>query len=144
MKSLLLGILVIVLAGFGGLVYRNAVEHPLQPIACPLDALVCPDGTAVSRTGPSCAFPACPPPNVSLADVGIAFAAPPGFVEAEFPDAASVAAYALLPTASSTNNALIIVRRYAIAASSTPLATIRETAIGGASGLPAKNQNIHQ
>lgn len=137
MKSLFLGILTIILVGIGGLVYRNAVEHPMRPIACPLDALVCPDGTAVARTGPTCTFPACPPPNVSLADVGIAFAVPAGFVEAEFPDAASVAAYALLPTASSTDDARIVIRRYAIAASSTPLATIRETAIGGASGLPA-------
>ncbi|MDE1919660.1 MAG: hypothetical protein KGH56_03090 [Patescibacteria group bacterium] len=136
MKSLFLGILVIILAGFGGLVYRNAVEHPMQPIACPLDALVCPDGTSVSRTGPSCAFPACPPPNVSLANVGIAFAVPTDFTAAEFPDATAIAAYALPTTASSTGNATIVLRRYAIAATSTALATIQQTAINGPSGLP--------
>src|SRR3989344_4975051 len=103
MKTLLLGILTIVLVGIGGLVYRNATEHPLQPIACPLDALICPDGTSVARTGPSCVFPACPPPNVSLSDVGIAFAIPTNFTEAEIPDAASIVAYALPTTASSTN-----------------------------------------
>jgi hypothetical protein len=31
-----------------------------EPVACPDDAMVCPDGTAVGRTGPSCTFPPCP------------------------------------------------------------------------------------
>jgi len=135
MKSLFLGILVIIIIGIGGLVYRNAVEHPLQAIACPMDALVCPDGTSVGRTGSSCTFPTCPPPNVSLADVGISFAVPAGFVVAELPDAASIAAYEM-PGASSADIASIVIRRYAIAASSTALATIQQTAVGGASGAP--------
>jgi hypothetical protein len=29
-------------------------------VACPTDALVCPDGTALGRQGPNCEFPACP------------------------------------------------------------------------------------
>ncbi|OGG39871.1 hypothetical protein A2118_00050 [Candidatus Kaiserbacteria bacterium GWA2_50_9] len=135
MKSLFLGILAIILIGIGGLVYRNAVEHPLQPIACPVDALVCPDGTAVSRTDSSCTFPACPPPNMSLPDIGISFAVPDGFAGAEFPDAASVAAYEMDAIMSDATSG-IVVRRYEIAASSTALATIQQTAIGGASGLP--------
>jgi hypothetical protein len=47
-----------------------------------------------------------------------------------------VVAYSLPSTASSTEAASIIIRRYAIEASSTPLATIQQTAIGGASGAP--------
>ena len=139
MKTLFLGIALIVLIGIGGLVYRNAVEHPSEPIACPMDAKLCPDGTAVGRTGLSCTFPACPSPNVSLADVGIAFAIPPGFVAAEFLDDASVANYesnSASSGASSTQSGDISIRRYAIAASSTALATIQATAIGGASGAP--------
>lgn len=136
MRSLLLGILLIIILGFGGFFYRNAIEHPTQPIACPLDALVCPDGTSVSRTGLSCTFSACPPPNVSLPDVGISFAIPAGFSAAEVPDATSVAAYEFSVEDSSTQAASIIIRRYAISASSTALATIRQTAIGGPSGLP--------
>ena len=135
MKSLLLGILAIIIIGIGGLVYRNAVEHPLQPITCPLDATVCPDGTSVARTGTSCTFPACPAPNVSLTDVGIAFAVPAGFVTAQIPDAVSIAAYEM-PTASTTENNSIVIRRFPITASSTALATIQQTAIGGASGAP--------
>ncbi len=135
MKGLLLGILLIVILGIGGLVYRNAVEHPSQPIACPLDAEICPDGTSVSRTGLSCTFPVCPPPNVSLLSVSIAFAIPEGFSAVAPPDAASVAAYGM-PIASSTDVNSIVIRRYAIEASTTALSTIQQTAIGGASGAP--------
>lgn len=145
MKSLFFGILVIIVVGVGGLVYRNAVEHPAQPIACPVSDFVCPDGTRVSRTGSSCVFSACLPPNISLSEVGIAFAVPEGFVSAELQDAATIAAYELrLPPMSSTAEAAtsstkvasIVIRRFAITASSTALGTIQQTAIGGASGLP--------
>lgn len=135
MRSLLFGILIIVLVGFGGLVYRNVIEHPSQPIACPMDAQICPDGTSVARTGISCTFAPCQPPNVSLPGVGISFAVPAGFVAAGAQDGSSVAAYEM-QVASSTELASIVVRQYAIAASSTALATIQETAIGGASGAP--------
>lgn len=135
MKSLLLGIVFIIVIGVGGLVYRNAVEHSLRPIACPLDALLCPDGTMVARQGLSCTFPACAPPNVSLADVGVAFVVPTGFTPAPLPDNASVVAYEM-SAAPFADGDTIVVRRYDIPASSTALATIQETAIGGASGLP--------
>ena len=135
MRSLLFGILIIVLVGFGGLVYRNAIEHPTQPIACPMDARVCPDGTSVARTGISCTFASCLPPNVTFSDIGISFAIPAGFITAEVPDAASIAAYETQATAS-TVPASIVIRQYTIAASSTALSTIQQTAIGGASGAP--------
>lgn len=134
MKGFLLGILLIIVVGVGGFVYRNAVEHPNRPIACPLDTLVCPDGTPVARTGESCTFSACLPPNVSLADAGIAFAIPAGMSAAEIPDMASVAAYEHLTEASTS--ARIIIRRYLIDASTTPLTVIQQTAINGTSGLP--------
>ena len=136
MKGLFWGIVLIVVAGIGGLVYRNAVEHPLQQIACPLDAEVCPDGTSVSRTGLSCTFPACPPPNITLPDIGIIFSLPEGFTAAALPDPASIAAYAT-STASSTVSASIVLRHYAINASSTPLAVIQQTAINPVTGAPA-------
>lgn len=141
MKSLFLGILLVIIIGIGGLVYRNAVEHPLQPITCPMDALVCPDGTAVSRTGNSCTFSPCPPPNVSLTNIGISFAVPAGFVIAGLPDATSVAAYEM-PTASSTEVSSIVIRQYVVTASSTTLATIQQTAIGGASGAPVSTTSF--
>lgn len=136
MKKLLVGLLLIIGIGSAGLVYRNAAEHPSKQIACPMDARVCPDGTAVSRVGSSCTFAECPLPNISLPEVKISFALPDGFVATEVPDEASVAAYTLSPFASSTEDSSIIIHRYAISASSTALATIQDTAIGGASGIP--------
>lgn len=135
MKSLFLGILFIIIIGFGGLVYRNAVEHSNRPIVCPMDSLVCPDGTSVARTGMSCTFAMCPPPNVTLADIGISFAVPDGFVTSLLPDTASVVAYEL-STTSSTSPARIIVRRFKIDEQATALATIQQTAVGITSGVP--------
>lgn len=140
MKSLLIGIAVLIIVGIGGVLYRNAIEHPNQPIACPLDAKLCPDGTSVGRTGESCTFPACPPPNVTLADANISYAIPAGFVATGLPDSASIAAYgsAATTTASSTpaQSAAIVIRQYALSASSSPGAVIQATAVGGASALP--------
>jgi hypothetical protein len=31
-----------------------------EPVACTMDAMVCPDGSSVGRTGPHCAFAPCP------------------------------------------------------------------------------------
>ncbi|MBI3572528.1 hypothetical protein HY091_03290 [Candidatus Kaiserbacteria bacterium] len=135
MKSLLIGVVLILVVGLGGFAYRNAVEHPSRPIACPVDAKVCPDGTAVARVGTTCDFPACPAPNVSLADAAIAFALPAGFAATASPDAATVAAYAAT-VASLTAPSEIIIRRYLLDASSTALAVIQETALGMASGAP--------
>ena len=135
MKSLLLGIVAIIIIGIGGLVYRNIVEHPQQPIACPMDAMICPDGTSVVRTGSSCTFTPCLPPNVTFENIGISFAVPIGFVTDELPDAASVAAYKMSATSSTEVNNIVI-RRYEIIASSTALETIQRTAISGTSGLP--------
>ncbi len=141
MKELLLGILFIVALGIGGLVYRNAVEHPLQPIVCPLDAQMCPDGTSVARTGLSCTFPACPPPNVSIADANVAFAVPAGFTSGELLDAASIATYEA-STTSATSTAEILIRRYVVDASSTPLEVIQRTAVSGPSGSPVSMASL--
>jgi hypothetical protein len=133
MKSLFLGIIAIVLAGIGGLVYRNAIEQRGQVIACPVDAKVCPDGTSVGRIGTSCVFPVCPPPNDTISSLGISFAVPDGFERIDLPE--SVVAYQL-QTASSTTLSRIHIHQYPISASSTALKTIQETALGDASGLP--------
>lgn len=135
MKNLLLGVALIVLVGAAGFFYRNAVEHPNQPIACPLDAQVCPDGTSVTRTGLACTFAACPPPNVTLSGLGISFALPAELRETSLADSAGVANYELA-TSSATASGAVSIHTYPIAASSTALATIQKTAIGGASGAP--------
>lgn len=134
MRELLIGVMLIVIVGFGGLVYRNAIEHPNQPIACPMDAKMCPDGTAIARTGSSCTFAECLPPNVSLPAVGISFAVPEGFIAGVLPDGASIASYEDT-SASSTIPSRILIRRYEVASSTTALAVIRQTAINSPSGL---------
>lgn len=134
MKTLFVGIVLIILIGIGGLVYRNAVEHPSQQIACPMDAKLCPDGSSVARTGLSCTFLECPPPNVTIPAANMSFAVPEGFSAAEVPDDTSLAAYAEQGTASTS--ASIIIRQYAVDASSTPLSVIQQTAISGTSGAP--------
>lgn len=50
---LIIGVLVLSGCGSDGI-------RPDEPVACTLDAKVCPDGSAVGRTGPDCAFAPCP------------------------------------------------------------------------------------
>lgn len=135
MKGLLPGVLLIVVVGIGGLVYRNAIEHPARPTVCPIDTHSCPDGRSVSRTGPACTFPVCPPPNVALAGGDVSFAVPAGFKAKTLPDSASVAAY-VGPGNASTSAASIVLRQYTVASSSSPSTVIQETAISGTSGAP--------
>jgi len=50
---------VLILAGGVYFLQKNKISAP-APIACPTDAKICSDGTAVSRTGPNCEFAPCP------------------------------------------------------------------------------------
>ena len=139
MKTLLLGIAFIILVAIGGLVYRNALERPNEPVACPVDAKVCPDGTSLAREGTSCTFPVCPAPNATLDVVGIAFAVPPGYrpgTDGGDGNGAMVASYQSGEIGATSTTERIDIRHYPIEASSTALATIQATAIGGASGAP--------
>lgn len=139
LKGLLIGITLIIIISIGSLIYRNALEHPFQPIICPFDTEICPDGSIVSRIGTSCTFPVCPLPNVSLSNVGIAYAIPQGFAAGLLSDTASVADYQFAASTTSTTtttSAEIIIRRYAIDASTTSLALTETTAVSGISGVP--------
>lgn len=61
MKELLYGIVLVLIVGIAGFFYRNALERPDLPIACPVDAKICLDGSAVEREGSQCEFALCPP-----------------------------------------------------------------------------------
>jgi hypothetical protein len=70
LKTIYVLIAVAVILGVSSLFISNTAEAPngAEPIACTMDAMVCPDGTSVGRSGPSCEF-VCPElPDVS-ADV---------------------------------------------------------------------------
>ena len=72
MRNFLIGVVmwILLVGGFvGGLIFVKYVLMPFvdgetgtmpEIVACPADAMLCPDGSAVGRTGPDCSFPACP------------------------------------------------------------------------------------
>jgi hypothetical protein len=135
MKTLFLGIALIILIGFGGFFYRNALEYSNRQIKCPVDTFVCPDGTKLEHTGLACDFPACPPPNVSIAELGLAFALPEGFEVTANTEPGSVATYKT-PSVTSFEDGSVIIRRYPITASTTALAIIEESSSNNTAGLP--------
>ncbi|MEK7172796.1 MAG: hypothetical protein AAB740_02370 [Patescibacteria group bacterium] len=53
-------VLVLMVGVLVGLKFFNQPEP--EQIACTEEAMLCPDGSAVGRTGPNCDFAACPPP----------------------------------------------------------------------------------
>lgn len=143
MKTLFLGIALIVLVGIGGLVYRNSLTRPVVSTgACTLDAKVCPDGSAVGRVAPDCNFAACPAPNVTLDSAHIVFALPAGYSDAALPDSDAIAAYesadpSVSGTASTSQADELVIHDYAIPSGETGADVMHATAIGDASGLPA-------
>ncbi len=56
---------VLVISTFGALfVFTQSTTPKNEGIACTMDARICPDGSAVGRTGPNCEFAPCPTPPV--------------------------------------------------------------------------------
>lgn len=60
-----LQMIVIVVAGLGtaGIYYLLFQQPAVAPQACTDEARICPDGSAVGRTGPNCSFAPCPSTN---------------------------------------------------------------------------------
>lgn len=82
MRELLAGVVILFVVGVGAFLYRNTMERPgvIAPeVACTMEAKVCPDGSSVGRTGPSCAFAPCAFPNVEIASANVGFVAPEGY-----------------------------------------------------------------
>lgn len=134
MRRLLLGIVFIIFIGFGGFFYRNAIEYRDRQINCPVERLVCPDGTELTHGPLSCEFAACPPPNMTLDELGLTFVLPSEFEAVEA--SGDVVARHEAPGPSALEPKSVEIRKYPLTASTTPLAIIQQTAIGGASGLP--------
>lgn len=84
MKQLVAGIILIVVIALGAFLYRNIIERQhtdTAEVACAMEAMICPDGSSVGRTGPRCEFAACPSVKTSLDAAGISFALPPGYAD---------------------------------------------------------------
>ena len=67
-KLLVIAISMFLLGGLGGyLIGINKVSLPYDKkpngVACTMEALICPDGSSVGRTGPNCEFAPCPRSN---------------------------------------------------------------------------------
>lgn len=50
----------------GGFTTSPKPSTPTEPVACTMEAKICPDGSAVGRTGPKCEFAACPASQSNL------------------------------------------------------------------------------
>lgn len=116
MKQLLAGVVILFVVGIASFLYRNTMERPGAVVprpACTAEARVCPDGTSVGRTGPSCAFAPCPFPNAEFADIGIAFLVPDGYLPGESAYGSDgVRAAFVKPSSGGWPPHTIIVRRY--------------------------------
>lgn len=123
MKELVAGIVLIVVVGLGGFLYRNILERNAVPqpesVTCTMDAMVCPDGSSVGRVGPLCAFAPCPS---SLSAVGVSFSAPEGYSEnkqAIGSDQTLLIAYEKPTTSNTPPPHAVVVRRFEIPAGKT-------------------------
>jgi hypothetical protein len=87
MKTLAFGVVLILLLGIGGFMYRHVMETTApQGVACTMEAKICPDGSAVGRTGPNCEFAACPS-GIALGTVPeMTVTLPAGYAENENPN----------------------------------------------------------
>jgi hypothetical protein len=65
MQKIILGLASFIALGVGGymLYAQNNASSMPEPVACTMEAKLCPDGvTSVGRQGPNCEFAACPAP----------------------------------------------------------------------------------
>jgi hypothetical protein len=53
-------VIVVIIVILGGMGWWFAKHSAPQQIACTMEAKICPDGSSVGRSGPSCEFAACP------------------------------------------------------------------------------------
>lgn len=131
MKQLIAGIVILFVVGVGSFLYRNTMERPgVSPseVACTMEAKLCPDGSSVGRTGPSCAFAPCVFPNIEIAEAGISFVVPEGYVADENAygaDPDMLAAF-VKPSLSGNPQHTIIVRRHPIPVGETAEAVLLE------------------
>jgi hypothetical protein len=122
MKELALGVVVILVLGVGGFLYRNTMERPIPgPNACTLEAKLCPDGSGVGRSGPDCSFAPCAFPNVEIPEAGISFAVPPEYeqVLTGAPNQETLRIFSK-PSLSPSVQHTIHVKRYTIPAGTSP------------------------
>lgn len=158
MKQLLALIVLVVVFGLAAFLYRYEIERPagihIPPsgsatstphVACTAEAKICPDGSAVGRSGPSCSFTACPSPNVELTSgsTTLAFVLPSGYAvntNALGSDQTLIAAYERASKSADAPHA-IVVRMYPIPAGETAQQVMIENTMFESSGMTATSTN---
>ncbi len=74
MSKILTIIFVILVFILGALFYiynPDPIEYKIEkPVACTTEAMLCPDGSYVGRSGPKCEFKACPIPKDAILEDG--------------------------------------------------------------------------
>jgi hypothetical protein len=152
MKQLFLFIILLIIFGVAGFLYRATLQAPTQntntapgAVACQADAKMCPDGTSIGRSGPSCTFAACPLPNVEIPEAGLSFVLPRGFTADEHAYGADTSLLGAFVTSSivSTTSApdSIIVRRYDIPAGKDANSVMLAKTMYKSSGNQPKSMN---
>lgn len=58
--TIFIGLILLALVLAGWAAYQVGGVGPGESVFCTADAKLCPDGSAVGRTGPHCEFAACP------------------------------------------------------------------------------------
>jgi hypothetical protein len=72
MKKIITGIIGVVIMGAVYFAYTSRTPHDNVQKACTMEAKLCPDGSAVGRSGPNCEFAPCPtavPAGIAKADL---------------------------------------------------------------------------
>ena len=62
-KNIIIAVVGIIFASLLYIAFVPATSPFVGPVACTEEAMICPDGTAVGRTGPTCEFAPCPMPK---------------------------------------------------------------------------------
>jgi len=57
---LIITVIALLIIGGGVYIYINKKSANSSPVACTMEAKICPDGSSVGRTGPNCEFTPCP------------------------------------------------------------------------------------
>jgi hypothetical protein len=150
MKQLIAGIVIILVLGIAGFVYRNALEHPAGQVAtttpqtaCTQEAKMCPDGSAVGRTGPNCEFAKCALPNAEDSSIGLGFVIPAGYTANADAIGADETLRAVFdkPSKSPSVPHNILIRRYEIPAGKKATDVILANTMYDPSGNPAKSMS---
>ncbi len=145
MKQLLGAITLFLIATLMAFLYRNVLERDsvraeLPGMACTQEAKLCPDGSAVGRTGPACAFAMCPLPNREIDAAAISFVLPA--VYEENPKAVQMGD-SLLAAYEKKDGALphnaIVVRRFPIPEGKTAESVLLANTMYETSGQAAKS-----